>query len=105
MDNSTDSDFYIKWVRGHLKLYKAMFKRYASQQTKKPKTFEAMTNNKEFMSLSEVYMYLNDFKVWQNFPKLKRNDIKQLIQKINLQDMGGGYAQTSDLNLESFISF
>ena len=82
-----------------------MFKRYASQQTKKPKTFEAMTNNKEFMSLSEVYMYLNDFKVWQNFPKLKRNDIKQLIQKINLQGMGGGYAQTSDLNLESFISF
>lgn len=49
-------------------------------------------------------MYLNDFKVWQNFPKVKRNDIKTLIQKINLQDMGG-YAQTSDLNLESFISF
>ena len=41
-----------------------MFKRYASQQTKKPKTFEAMTNGKESMSLSEVYMYLNDFKVW-----------------------------------------
>ena len=105
-ENSADSDFYIKWVRGHLKLYRAMFKRYASQQTKsRPvKTFEDMTQAKEFMSLSEVYMYLNDFKVWQNFPKIKRNDIKQLIQKINLQDMGG-YAQTSDLNLESFITF
>lgn len=39
-DDSADADFYIKWVRGHLKLYKAMFKRYASQQTKKPKTFD-----------------------------------------------------------------
>jgi len=56
------------------------------------------------MSLSEVYMYLNDFKVWQNFPRVKRNDIKVLIQKINLQDMTGR-AQTTDLNMEAFVSF
>ena len=63
-----------------------------------------MTSSKEFMSLSEVYMYLNDFKVWQNFPRVKRNDIKVLIQKINLQDMTGR-AQTTDLNMEAFVSF
>lgn len=49
-------------------------------------------------------MYLNDFKVWQNFPRVKRNDIKVLIQKINLQDMTGR-AQTTDLNMEAFVSF
>lgn len=50
-----------------MKLYKAMFHKYATvnsnKQTIKKLTFDDMKEQKNTMSLAEVFSFLNDFKI------------------------------------------
>ena len=63
---------YVLWVKGHLKLYKAMFHKYANVAKNKggnqKSTFDDLKASRNYVNLLEVFTFLNDFKIPQRFP-------------------------------------
>jgi len=55
-----------------------------------------MSNEKETMNLTEVFAFLNDFKITQHY-NIKRDDIKRLIKLINLKSES---AQKNSMQLD-----
>lgn len=70
---------YLQVLKYFMRLYKAMFKKYAVVSNTKVQlkkfTFEGLQEQQNTMSLTEVYAFLNDFKLF-GFKKLKRDHIQ-----------------------------
>jgi hypothetical protein len=105
-DFESEGAKYVQWVKRHLKLYKAMFHKYANvaknKNNNKKLTFDDLKDNRNFVNLFEVFTFLNDFKIPQRFPQIKRDDIKNLIKYINLKKPTQSRNAT-ELDLEGFI--
>jgi hypothetical protein len=54
------------------------------------------------MNLFETFTFLNDFRILQNFPEIKRDDIKNLINYSNLK-RSNVTGNNSEIDLEGFI--
>lgn len=79
-DSSAEQHKYLQWVKDWLKLYKAMFKKYAEGAIGKSKplgTFGDIIEQKKHMNLASVFSFLQDFKV--SSLEAKRDDIKRII--------------------------
>lgn len=92
-----------------MRLYKAMFKKYAVVSNTKVQmkkfTFEGLQEQQNTMSLQEVYAFMNDFKLF-GFKKLKRDDIQKIIKMINAKNKDKFANQNlGDLDLQGFIDF
>ena len=65
--HESELEKYVVWLKQYMKLYKAMFHKYATvnsnKQTIKKLTFDDMKEQKNTMSLAEVFAFLNDFKL------------------------------------------
>lgn len=87
-DSEAEQKQYLQWVKDKLKLYKAMFNKYASSKAEKSRvkhaTFEALLDQKASMSLASVYQFLADFKI-SKAEFAKRDDIKKIVKLINLK--------------------
>jgi len=101
LNSQTDLEInkYVIWLKTYMKLYRAMFHKYATvsqnkQQIRKH-TFDDMYNEKETMNLTEIFAFLNDFQICQYF-NLKREDIKRLIKLINLKSDGSAKNRNSN---------
>lgn len=104
-DSSAEQHKYLQWVKDWLKLYKAMFQKYADGaigNSKKPGTFDNIVDAKKFMNLACVFAFLQDFKVTK--VEARREDVKRIIQLINIKQESN-FKTTSDLDLEGFIEF
>lgn len=55
------------------------------------------------MNLFETFSFLNDFQILQNFPEIKRDDIKNLINYSNLKNSAVARPNTTEIDLEGFI--
>ena len=53
------------------------------------------------MNIAEVYLFLNDFKINQNF-RLPREDLKKIVKLINLQSKTA-LKNSIDLDMNGFI--
>ena len=102
-------------MKEHLKLYKAMFHKYATVSANKINirkvTFDDIKDQQNTMSLTDVFSFLNDFKILQTFGqssknilKIKREDIKSIIKMINLKNQNHTRTQ-ADLDITGFIEF
>ena len=105
--HESELEKYMVWLKQHMKLYKAIFHKYATvSQNKlsvKKLTFDDMRDQKNTMSLTEVFAFLNDFNMNKNFT-IKRDDIKKVIKLINLIDKHPTHVKNSaDLDLYGFI--
>jgi hypothetical protein len=97
---------YISWIKQYLKLYKAMFHKYTAisknKNGLKKQTFEQLEKQRNIMNLFETFTFLNDFRILQNFPEIKRDDIKNLINYSNLK-RSNVTGNNSEIDLEGFI--
>jgi len=105
--HESELEKYMVWLKQHMKLYKAMFHKYATvsanKMSVKKLTFDDMKDQKNTMSLSEVFAFMNDFNMSKNYT-IKRDDIKKVIKLINLK--GDTAVKTSaELDLYGFIEF
>lgn len=93
-------------MKDWLKLYKAMFNKYAGASSvaknKAAGTFDNLQNQKQSVSLSQVFAFLSDFKITKL--EAKREDIQRIIKLINIKEKAN-INPVSDLDLESFIEF
>ena len=98
---------YISWIKKYLKLYKAMFHKYTAISKNKnglrKNTFDNMIEQRQIMNLFETFSFLNDFQILQNFPEIKRDDIKNLINYSNLKNSAVSRPNTTEIDLEGFI--
>ena len=62
-----------------------------------------MRDKKKSMNLSEVYAFMNDFKLTQS-PMIKRDNVKKIITLINLKTHNNTTIN-SQLDMEGFIEF
>jgi|TARA_B110001450_G_scaffold208651_1_gene199377 hypothetical protein len=71
--NNFEIEKYVLWMKEHLKLYKAIFHKYATVSTSKINirkvTFDDIKDQQDTMSLTNVFSFLNDFKILQTFGK------------------------------------
>ena len=113
--NNFEIEKYVLWMKEHLKLYKAIFHKYATVSTSKINirkvTFDDIKDQQDTMSLTNVFSFLNDFKILQTFGKnsqniqmIKRDDIKSIIKMINLKNATNTRTQ-ADLDIGGFIEF
>ena len=83
-----------------------MFQKYANVAKNKggnqKATFDDLKAGRNFVNLLEVFTFLNDFKIPQRFPQIKRDDVKNLIKYINLKKQTKG-RNAAELDLEGFI--
>jgi hypothetical protein len=68
----------------------------------KKNTFDDMQNQRNFMNLFETFSFLNDFKILQNYPEIRRDDIKNMISYSNLKRANASRNST-EIDLEGFI--
>lgn len=64
--DDVETEKYHIWMRQYMKLYKAIFHKYAtvsSNKSKKQLTFDEMKDQTSTMNIAEVYLFLNDFKI------------------------------------------
>ena len=98
---------YYIWLKQYLKLYKAMFHKYATiSQNKisiKKITFDDMKEQKTSMSLGELFAFLNDFEMNKKF-NMKREDVKRMIKLINLKQEGPA-KNLHELEMYGFMEF
>jgi hypothetical protein len=91
--NDYEMQNYVLWMKRYLKLYKAMFHKYATVSSNKINirkvTFDDMKDQQNSMSLTEVFAFLNDFKILNAYGskvQIRREDIKNIIKMINLKN-------------------
>lgn len=68
----------------------------------KKTTFDDLVNQRQIMNLFETFTFLNDFQILQNFPELRRDDIKNLINYSNLKNSSTS-GNLTEIDLEGFI--
>jgi hypothetical protein len=82
-----------------------MFKKYsdgAIHHSKPSGVFGDVVEKKKHMNLASVFSFLQDFKI--SSLEAKRNDIKRIIQLINIKQESN-VTTTTDIDLEGFIEF
>jgi hypothetical protein len=67
-------------------------------------TFEDVKSQLQRMNLYEIYAFLNDFKLIQKMPTIKRDDFKKFIVSINLRQINN-IAHKTELDYLGFIEF
>ena len=91
------------------KIIRAMFNKYSALSNNKMPivatlTFEDVKSQLQRMNLYEIYAFLNDFKLIQKMPTIKRDDFKKFIVSINLRQINN-IAHKTELDYLGFIDF
>lgn len=91
------------------KIIRAMFNKYSALSNNKMPivatlTFEDVKSQLQRMNLYEIYAFLNDFKLIQKMPTIKRDDFKKFIVSINLRQINN-IAHKTELDYMGFIEF
>lgn len=68
-------------------------------------TFDDLKNEAQYMNLSEIFAFLNDFSLLAAIPSLKRDDYKRLIRLCNLKDEESTSGTKAELQFSTFIDF